>query len=72
MITPELIKKAQEERKQALKRGAIIIMALGTAVSLFGFVRIFTVGNLADHVVFLFGGIVTAIGIHFETQNRYL
>lgn len=70
MITPELIKKAQEERKQALKRGAIIIMALGTAVSLFGFVRIFTLGNLADHVVFLFGGIVTCIGIYFETLNN--
>lgn len=70
MITQELIRKAREERKRKLRNGSIIIMSLGLLVTLIGLVRVFTVQGIADHVLFMFGSLVTAFGIMCHQRNQ--
>jgi hypothetical protein len=70
MITKELIEKAREERKRKLRNGSIIIMSLGLVVTLIGLARVFIVQGIADHVLFMFGSLVTAFGIFAHERNN--
>ena len=70
MITKELITKAREERKRKLRTGSVIIMSLGLVVTLIGLVRVFTIQGIADHVLFMFGSLVTAFGIFCHNHNQ--
>lgn len=74
MITKEMIKKAQDERKRNLELGSVVIAVAGLILMVIALYNIVGADANTDtipfHVLFMFGAIVGAFGIFSGNNNK--
>jgi uncharacterized membrane protein len=73
MITNEMIKKAQDERKRNLELGSVVITIAGLILTTIALYKIMDASENEDtipyHILFMFGAIVGAFGI-FSGEDK--